>query len=88
MGSLALWLDQADRDEMRVGPVIFIIGPQLILDTLDHLGTVRELDRAESIHPRKGEPDRMIAATLELDPNRIRELIRQVKNNQATPSGP
>ncbi|WP_169977500.1 ArnT family glycosyltransferase [Tautonia rosea] len=55
-----------DSDEERV----YVVGPQWILDDLEHLGRVRLLDRATSIHPRKGEPDRMLA--LELRPDRTR----------------
>lgn len=49
---------------------VYVVGPQWILDDLERLGRVRLLDRAATVHPRKGEADRMLA--LELRPDRAR----------------
>src|SRR5690606_15598447 len=66
--SLALRL--RDDPGAGAGPV-YVVGPQQILGPLSRLGEVRVLDRARSVHPRKGEPDRMIAAELLPEPRRL-----------------
>ena len=61
----------ADRLEAEPSPVIYIVGPLRELGALRTLGAVRVLDRAASVHPRKGEADRLVAVMLRPEGSRL-----------------
>jgi 4-amino-4-deoxy-L-arabinose transferase-like glycosyltransferase len=54
---------------------VFVVGPKSMLGSLARLGAVRVIDRAGSVHPRKREPDRMVAVELTPDPDRLAAVI-------------
>ncbi|QDV38699.1 ArnT family glycosyltransferase [Tautonia plasticadhaerens] len=58
----------------RRGPV-YVVGPRLILGPLGRMGEIRVIDQAASVHPRKGERDRMIAVELRPDPDRLAAVV-------------
>ncbi|RUL81582.1 ArnT family glycosyltransferase [Tautonia sociabilis] len=55
---------------------VFVVAPRKILGDLKGLGGVRVLGEAATVHPRKGEEDRMIAVELRPDGGRIAGMVR------------
>ncbi|CAN5698404.1 N/A [soil metagenome] len=68
-----------DRDEFaaeaaRRGGTFHVVGPSKILPALQRLGSVRVLDRCETVHPRKQEHDRMLTIEVRPAPTRMSRL--------------